>query len=123
MAESVRKVAGSPHLGAHPAGDRIGQKKPAGAIWAANTVGRSSACEERLSRRPRGVDVTDVPTPSKNHRTSSAGDVRITDLHVWKVGPQAHAAIVSVTGDVDAETVRNRLAPVRELALVTAERR
>ncbi|MFX5801259.1 cation transporter, partial [Acinetobacter baumannii] len=26
------------------------------------------------------------------------GDASITDLHVWRVGPEAHAAIVSVTG-------------------------
>lgn len=51
------------------------------------------------------------------------GDARITDLHVWRVGPEAHAAIVSVTGDADAETVRQRLAPVHELAHVTVERR
>ena len=47
------------------------------------------------------------------------GDARITDLHTWRVGPEAHAAIVSVTGQVDAETVRARLAPAHELAHLT----
>jgi cation diffusion facilitator family transporter len=51
------------------------------------------------------------------------GDARITDLHIWRVGPDAHAAIVSVTGAADAETVRSRLAPVHELAHVTVETR
>ena len=51
------------------------------------------------------------------------GDARITDLHVWRVGPGAHAAIVSVTGGVSGETVRSRLAPVHELAHVTVETR
>jgi cation diffusion facilitator family transporter len=51
------------------------------------------------------------------------GDVRITDLHLWRVGPGAHAAIVSVTGTIDGETVRSRLAPVHELAHVTVETR
>lgn len=51
------------------------------------------------------------------------GDARITDLHVWRVGPGAHAAIVSVIGAVDSETVRSRLAPVHELAHVTVEMR
>jgi cation diffusion facilitator family transporter len=51
------------------------------------------------------------------------GDARITDLHVWRVGPGAHAAIVSVTGGVSGETVRSRLAPVHELAHVTVESR
>lgn len=51
------------------------------------------------------------------------GDARITDLHVWRVGPQARAAIVSVTGVADAELVRQRLAPVHELAHLTIETR
>lgn len=51
------------------------------------------------------------------------GDAKIIDLHIWRVGPEAHAAIVSVTGPVDAETVRARLAAVSELAHVTVERR
>jgi len=48
------------------------------------------------------------------------GDVRILDLHVWRVGPEARAAIVSVAG-LDAEAVRARLAPVHELAHLTVE--
>ncbi len=51
------------------------------------------------------------------------GDAHITDLHVWRIGPSAHAAIVSVTGSVDGETVRRRLRPVHELAHVTVETR
>lgn len=56
-------------------------------------------------------------------RVESAGGARITDLHVWRVGPGAHAAIVSVTGTTDAEAVRSRLAPLRALAHVTVETR
>ena len=48
------------------------------------------------------------------------GDARILDLHVWKVGPQAHAAIVSVAG-LTAEAVRGRLVPVHELRHLTVE--
>ena len=48
-------------------------------------------------------------------------DARITDLHVWRVGPEAHAAIVSVTGGVDVDTVRARLQPVHELGHLTVE--
>jgi cation diffusion facilitator family transporter len=51
------------------------------------------------------------------------GDARITDLHVWRVGPEARAAIVSVTGAANAELVRQRLAPVHELAHLTIETR
>lgn len=49
------------------------------------------------------------------------GDARITDLHVWRIGPEAHAAIVSVAGEVDAETVRDRLGPVHEISHLTVE--
>lgn len=48
------------------------------------------------------------------------GDARIVDLHVWRVGPSAHAAIVSVVG-ADAEAVRQRLVPVHEIAHLTVE--
>lgn len=51
------------------------------------------------------------------------GDARVTDLHVWRVGPGAHAAIVSVTGEADAETVRTRLDSVHEIAHLTVETR
>lgn len=51
------------------------------------------------------------------------GDARITDLHIWRLGPGAHAAIVSVTGQANVETVRARLAPVHELAHITVETR
>src|SRR3546814_13072326 len=46
------------------------------------------------------------------------GDARIADLHVWRVGPEAHAAIVSVVSarEVDVDTIHARLAPVHELA-------
>ncbi len=51
------------------------------------------------------------------------GDAQITDLHVWRVGPAAQAAIVSVTGSIDGETVRSRLRPVHEVAHLTVETR
>lgn len=49
------------------------------------------------------------------------GDARIADLHVWRVGPQSHAAIVSVAGSLTSEAVRDRLAPVHEIAHLTIE--
>lgn len=51
------------------------------------------------------------------------GDVRIVDLHVWKIGPEAHAAIVSIVGNpqVGAEEIRRRLASVHEVAHLTVE--
>lgn len=51
------------------------------------------------------------------------GDATITDLHVWRVGPEAHAAIVSVLGEstLNAEGIRERLKPVHEVSHLTVE--
>lgn len=51
------------------------------------------------------------------------GDAKITDLHVWRVGPEAHAAIVSVAGVSNGEMIRQRLRPVHEVAHLTVETR
>ena len=47
----------------------------------------------------------------------------ITDLHVWRIGPEAHAGIVSVASGpgIDQEMIRRRLKPVHELAHLTVE--
>lgn len=51
------------------------------------------------------------------------GDSHVTDLHVWKVGPEAHSAIVSVIAGpgIDVGTIRRRLGPVHELRHLTVE--
>jgi cation diffusion facilitator family transporter len=49
------------------------------------------------------------------------GSARITDLHVWRIGPGAHAAIVSVAGECDAVKIRTRLLGVCGLAHLTIE--
>lgn len=51
------------------------------------------------------------------------GDARIADLHIWRVGPTARAAIVSViTKDgIESDAIRHRLAPVHEIAHLTIE--
>lgn len=50
------------------------------------------------------------------------GDAKITDLHVWQVGPQARAAIVSVVAPgLDADIIRARLVPVDEIRHLTVE--
>jgi cation diffusion facilitator family transporter len=79
-----------------------------------------------LMRDTGGVllDATDAHLEAEvRENVEGNGDARITDLHIWRVGPGAHAAIVSVTGGVDSKTVRSRLAPVHALAHVTVETR
>ncbi|MDR5759095.1 CDF family Co(II)/Ni(II) efflux transporter DmeF [Caballeronia sp. LZ035] len=50
-------------------------------------------------------------------------DAELADLHVWQIGPEARAAIVSVRTrrGVTAETLRERLAPVHEIMHLTIE--
>lgn len=47
------------------------------------------------------------------------GDARVTDLHVWRVGPGAHAAIVEVASHASVGTLRDRLKPIHEIAHLT----
>ncbi|MFJ3371579.1 CDF family Co(II)/Ni(II) efflux transporter DmeF [Pseudomonas sp. NPDC086251] len=56
-------------------------------------------------------------------RVEQPGDATITDLHVWRVGPEAHAAIVSVLGQstTSADSIRERLKPVHEVSHLTVE--
>lgn len=72
------------------------------------------------------LDTTDEPVAAEiRELLEVSDDVRISDLHVWQVGPQARAAIVSVVAaaGVTAEAIRERLAPVHELSHLTIELR
>lgn len=70
------------------------------------------------------LDATDEAVAAEIRELLEAtGGVRITDLHVWQVGPQSRAAIVSVAAaaGVTADAVREQLAAVHELAHLTVE--
>ena len=72
------------------------------------------------------LDTTDEHVAAEiRELLESSDDVRISDLHVWQVGPQARAAIVSVVAaaSVSADAIRERLAPVHELSHLTVEYR
>ncbi|MCE6978238.1 cation transporter [Pseudomonas frederiksbergensis] len=72
------------------------------------------------------LDTTDEHVAAEiRELLESTDDVRISDLHVWQVGPQARAAIVSVVAaaSVSADAIRERLAPVHELSHLTVEYR
>lgn len=51
-------------------------------------------------------------------RVEAAGAV-VTDLHVWRVGPEARAAIVEVEGEVSCAELRDRLKDVVAVAHLT----
>ncbi|WP_448723853.1 CDF family Co(II)/Ni(II) efflux transporter DmeF [Pseudomonas farris] len=72
------------------------------------------------------LDTTDEHVAAEiRELLESTDDIRISDLHVWQVGPQARAAIVSVVAvaGVNADAIRERLAPVHELSHLTVEYR
>lgn len=85
------------------------------AVWAWNLLRDTSAVL---------LDTSDPHLEAEvREQVEGLGDARITDLHIWRIGPGAHAAIVSVAGAVDSNTIRERLEPVHELAHVTIETR
>ena len=68
------------------------------------------------------LDATDRHVAEEvQERVEAPGDARLVDLHVWRIGPDAHAAIVSVNGKADHAMIRDRLKPVHELAHLTIE--
>lgn len=85
------------------------------AVWAWNLLRDTAAVL---------LDTTDPHLEAEvREQVEGPGDARIMDLHIWRIGPGAHAAIVSVAGSLDRETIRERLVPVHELAHVTIETR
>jgi Co/Zn/Cd efflux system component len=45
----------------------------------------------------------------------------IRDLHVWRIGPHAHAAIISLAPGADAGRVRERVRALPRMEHVTVE--
>ena len=77
-----------------------------------------------LLRDTAGVllDATEPATAAAIRERIEGTDATLNDLHVWRVGPGARAAIVSVTGPPEVAEVRARLADLG-LAHLTVERR
>lgn len=68
------------------------------------------------------LDATDPALAARVREcVEGAGDVQILDMHVWRIGPAAHAAILEVRSTVTSAALRQRLAPVPALAHVTIE--
>ena len=85
------------------------------AVWAWNLLRDTAAVL---------LDTSDPHLEAEvREQVEGPGDARITDLHIWQIGPGAHAVIVSVAGTADREAIRERLVPVHELAHVTIETR
>ncbi|MGN7930882.1 CDF family Co(II)/Ni(II) efflux transporter DmeF [Sphingopyxis sp. 22461] len=67
------------------------------------------------------LDATDAAIEAEiRDLVEGPGDAKITDLHVWRVGPGAHSAIISVVG-ATRETICTRVKPVHEIEHLTVE--
>ncbi len=68
------------------------------------------------------LDATDQPLEDEvREEVEGPGGARITDLHVWRLGPGTYGAIVSYVGAASPADVRTRLKRVHELGHVTVE--
>ena len=67
------------------------------------------------------LDATDAALETEIRAlVEGPGDAKITDLHVWRVGPGAHSAIISVVGTT-REVICARVKPVRAIEHLTVE--
>lgn len=67
------------------------------------------------------LDATDAALETEIRTLVEApGDAKIIDLHVWRVGPGAHSAIISVVG-ATREAICARVKPVHEIEHLTVE--
>ncbi|TWC65898.1 CDF family Co(II)/Ni(II) efflux transporter DmeF [Herbaspirillum sp. SJZ099] len=71
------------------------------------------------------LDVTDDRLARRIRHALDGDGTRIDDLHVWRIGPAAHAAIVSVSAParVSQTALREKLAAIAELKHLTLEHR
>lgn len=66
------------------------------------------------------LDTTDRHVEEEMREALAADGITVSDLHVWRIGPDARAAIVSVRG-ASPEAIRARLAPIDEVVHLTVE--
>lgn len=66
------------------------------------------------------LDTAEPELAAEIRRTvEGPGDAIVTDLHVWRIGPAAHAAIVDYRGSAPCNAVRDRLAALPHLKHIT----
>jgi len=69
------------------------------------------------------LDTAEPELAAAIRETVEAAGATIADLHVWRVGPHAHAAIVSVGGEAgDTRAIRAALHDLPRIVHVTVER-
>ncbi|MBB6427441.1 CDF family Co(II)/Ni(II) efflux transporter DmeF [Sphingopyxis sp. JAI128] len=69
------------------------------------------------------LDANDDEAAAAIRTRVEAAGATLTDLHVWRVGPEARAAIVEIKGDVSCEELRDRLKDIVAVAHLTIAQR
>lgn len=67
------------------------------------------------------LDTAEPALTARVRELAEAEGAIIRDLHVWRIGPHAHAAIVSLAPGADAPAVRARIVALPRMAHVTVE--
>ncbi|WP_093081913.1 CDF family Co(II)/Ni(II) efflux transporter DmeF [Sphingobium sp. AP50] len=67
------------------------------------------------------LDTAEPALMATVRRVVEAEGATIRDLHVWRIGPHAHAAIVSLAPGADGPTVRQRVRALPRMEHVTVE--
>ena len=68
------------------------------------------------------VDTAEPALAARIKQTAEATGATVADLHVWRVGPHAHAAIVSIADGGDVKAIRSALHAMPRVVHVTVER-
>lgn len=67
------------------------------------------------------LDTAEPALMARVKAVAEAEGATIRDLHVWRIGPHAHAAIISLAPGVDAKAVRDRVHALPRMEHVTVE--
>ncbi|WP_196221739.1 CDF family Co(II)/Ni(II) efflux transporter DmeF [Sphingobium sp. CAP-1] len=67
------------------------------------------------------LDTAEPALMAKVRREAEAEGATIRDLHVWRIGPHAHAAIISLAAGADGAAVRQRVRALPRMEHVTVE--
>ncbi|WP_336958294.1 CDF family Co(II)/Ni(II) efflux transporter DmeF [Sphingobium aquiterrae] len=67
------------------------------------------------------LDTAEPKLMARVRALAEAEGATIADLHVWRIGPHAHAAILSLSGPANGNAIRERLREVAGLEHVTVE--
>lgn len=68
------------------------------------------------------LDTAEPELAARIRETVERDGATVADLHVWRIGPHAHAAIVSISGGGDTVSIRTALLAMPNMVHVTVER-